>query len=160
MTDSDEPTKVQQWYIDYLNSRGEYEKAAKYKVELFSIAASRKAIVEVNLDGDVSNIFNADTPKRVKDQWNDLGTRSIQLIEEAHEGFKTATDEYKKSAVELTEDQLPEFLREDTTITRKAMKLMSSGWYQDSVGELYHYDGVVWDKVPKAKIDDLEFLGG
>lgn len=149
-------TQVQRWYIAYLNNRGEYEKAAKYKVEHFSIEASRKAIIEVNLDGDIDNIFKADTPKRIKDQWNDLGARNVKLIQEAHDGFKDAAAEHKT----LRDDELPEFLREDTTITRKAMKLMSKGWYQDSVGELYHYDGVVWDNVPKEKIDDLEFLGG
>lgn len=33
------------------------------------------------------------------------------------------------------------------------------GWYQDSKGELFHYDGVVWDVVPDGRIDQLEYLG-
>ena len=35
-----------------------------------------------------------------------------------------------------------------------------SGWYQDSVGGLFHYDGLVWDIVPRHRVQDLEFLGG
>lgn len=37
---------------------------------------------------------------------------------------------------------------------------MSSGWYQNSIGDLYHYDGVVWDNVPDEQIKNLEYLGG
>lgn len=33
------------------------------------------------------------------------------------------------------------------------------GWYQDADGNLYKYDGVVWDVVPDGKVEDLEFLG-
>jgi hypothetical protein len=37
---------------------------------------------------------------------------------------------------------------------------MSSGWYQNSIGDLYHYDGVIWDNVPNEQIKSLEYLGG
>jgi hypothetical protein len=33
------------------------------------------------------------------------------------------------------------------------------GWYQNSAGDLYHYDGVVWDNVPAEQVIDLEYLG-
>jgi hypothetical protein len=33
------------------------------------------------------------------------------------------------------------------------------GWYQDSKGSLYHYDGVIWDVVPDGNISRLEYLG-
>lgn len=33
------------------------------------------------------------------------------------------------------------------------------GWYQNKKGDLYHYDGVVWDKVPEEQIKSLEYLG-
>lgn len=36
---------------------------------------------------------------------------------------------------------------------------MEEGWYQDSKGSLYHYDGVVWDEVPSSNITRLEYLG-
>ena len=33
------------------------------------------------------------------------------------------------------------------------------GWYQDSKGSLYHYDGLIWDEVPSPNIKQLEYLG-
>ncbi len=50
-----------------------------------------------------------------------------------------------------------EFLRDDkgrwTELETKA------GWYQDSNGNLYQYDGVIWDEVPKERVEKLEYLG-
>jgi hypothetical protein len=34
-----------------------------------------------------------------------------------------------------------------------------AGWYQNSSGDLFHYDGVVWDKVPSERLESLEYLG-
>lgn len=34
-----------------------------------------------------------------------------------------------------------------------------AGWYQDLNGNLYQYDGVVWDVVPVKEAGELEFLG-
>tara|TARA_B110000503_G_scaffold88259_1_gene133836 strand:- start:14787 stop:15014 length:228 start_codon:yes stop_codon:yes gene_type:complete len=48
-----------------------------------------------------------------------------------------------------------EFLRDDKGRFVEAM----SGWYQNSSGVLFHYDGVVWDNVPSEQVIDLEFLG-
>lgn len=36
---------------------------------------------------------------------------------------------------------------------------VKQGWYQNRVGDLYHYDGTVWDEVPGEMIRDLEYLG-
>ena len=36
---------------------------------------------------------------------------------------------------------------------------VEQGWYQSLSGQLYHYDGMVWDVVPAERIEDLEFLG-
>ena len=36
---------------------------------------------------------------------------------------------------------------------------MKSGWYQDSKGSLFCYDGIVWDEVPDGDIKQLEYLG-
>lgn len=33
-----------------------------------------------------------------------------------------------------------------------------AGWYQSAAGELYHYDGIIWDEVPPSGLK-LEFLG-
>lgn len=55
------------------------------------------------------------------------------------------------------EQELPEFLRDG--IGRWKEREVSAGWYQNSKGDLYHYDGTVWDKVPEQKVQELEFLG-
>lgn len=34
------------------------------------------------------------------------------------------------------------------------------GWYQNLSGELFHYDGSIWDNVPGERVQELEFLGG
>ena len=36
---------------------------------------------------------------------------------------------------------------------------VDAGWYQNADGDLYHYDGTIWDTVPKEQIKDLEYLG-
>ena len=33
-----------------------------------------------------------------------------------------------------------------------------AGWYQSGSGDLYHYDGIIWDEVPARGLK-LEFLG-
>ena len=33
------------------------------------------------------------------------------------------------------------------------------GWYQDADGELYHFNGLVWDVVPESFMKRLEYLG-
>jgi hypothetical protein len=33
------------------------------------------------------------------------------------------------------------------------------GWYQNHDGQLFHYDGVIWDEVPSERIEKLEYLG-
>lgn len=50
-----------------------------------------------------------------------------------------------------------QFLRDDKG--RWTDVIPKAGWYQDAGGNLYNYDGVVWDVVPGAKIKDLEYLG-
>lgn len=34
-----------------------------------------------------------------------------------------------------------------------------TGWYQDLDGNLYKYDGIIWDVVPGRETGELEFLG-
>ncbi len=36
---------------------------------------------------------------------------------------------------------------------------IKAGWYQDGQGNLYQYDGVIWDEVPKERVENLEYLG-
>ena len=59
----------------------------------------------------------------------------------------------------LDESRLPDFLRDDKGRWVKEVEAAVKGWYQNSAGDLFHYDGVVWDSVPQEKTEDLEFLG-
>lgn len=49
------------------------------------------------------------------------------------------------------------FLRDDKG--RWTPEIPEAGWYQNGEGQLFHYDGVVWDEVPEVRISDLEYLG-
>jgi hypothetical protein len=49
-------------------------------------------------------------------------------------------------------------IRRDT-VGRWTEDVPETGWYQDKSGNLYQYDGVIWDEVPKDRVSDLEFLG-
>lgn len=70
------------------------------------------------------------------------------------------TPVYDKIVEEFGEN-LPEFLK-DTKRDSKGRWTdleIAQGWYQNVSGDLFHYDGVVWDSVPAESIKDLEFLG-
>ena len=56
--------------------------------------------------------------------------------------------------------ELPEFLKDVERDSKGRFIDTVMGWYQNSHGDLFHYDGTVWDSVPTEKINDLEFLGG
>lgn len=75
-----------------------------------------------------------------------------------YEGAIEGTPIYNKLVEKYQLDGLPEFLKEDERTVKEAMKHMK-GWYQNSKGDLFHYDGIVWDDVPGESIKDLEFLG-
>jgi hypothetical protein len=49
-------------------------------------------------------------------------------------------------------------IRRDT-VGRWTEDVPETGWYQDKSGNLYQYDGVIWDEVPKDRVSDLEYLG-
>ena len=49
------------------------------------------------------------------------------------------------------------FLRDDKG--RWTTEIPETGWYQNKSGDLFKYDGVVWDVVPGERISDLEYLG-
>ena len=69
-------------------------------------------------------------------------------------------DELAKKHPHVFDDSgMPEFLRDSKGKWVKEATLAVKGWYQNSKGDLFHYDGIVWDNVPGESIKDLEFLG-
>lgn len=145
---------LQRWYTEKLCDEGNFSESARYKVGVFTLQAKKNAILEVQLDGDFKNLYNPETPKRVKNEWNDIGIKEAELVSEAYEAHVKAGFPSLNSA---REEVLPEFMRDG--IGRWTEADVATGWYQNSVGDLYHYDGVIWDTVPKERIKDLEFLG-
>lgn len=75
--------------------------------------------------------------------------------------FDMLANEMKKRGVE--DSELPEFLRDVAGRWAEAGRWdeveILKGWYQNSRGDLFHYDGTVWDEVPNERIKDLEYLG-
>ena len=54
----------------------------------------------------------------------------------------------------IPRDSIGKFMQSSVTVEGARV-----GWYQDTAGALYHYDGVIWDVVPAAEISRLEYLG-
>ena len=135
-------------YVDYLYKIGNAKRATDY-VDLFLYyELQRDYIIHGVLDGDPNNIFGPNISKAIKEQFNKHSLNITRLLGEAMEKLPI----YKDLAKEYSN---LEFLRDD----KGRFTDIVNGWYQNSRGELYHYDGVVWDNVPSEKVSDLEFLG-
>ena len=59
----------------------------------------------------------------------------------------------------IKRDEFGRFIENDYQSKLFPSAGMREGWYQDSKGSLYHYDGVIWDEVPNPNIKQLEYLG-
>lgn len=101
---------------------------------------SRDKLVDEELGGDAHNLFKTETPREVKDRYNDLSSRMVKISSKAMDS----------AVIDVPEENL-KFLKTGVSI--------GIGWYQNAMGRLYHYDGVIWDDVPEERIQDLEFLG-
>lgn len=67
-------------------------------------------------------------------------------------------------AVDRLTEMMQYFVEEETEleealVVKPRAKEDLPGWYQDVEGNLYKYDGVVWDVVPDSRAGKLEFLG-
>ena len=98
------------------------------------------------------SIFKAN--KRTKMKWNEHSN-----FISSYEGRAVGTPIYDKMVKTLGEQGLPDFLKEDSL--RKAREIkFENGWYQNSRGDLFHYDGTVWDVLPDEPFKSLGYLGG
>lgn len=111
------------------------------KTDYWLAMMERDKLVNEHLDGDAHNLFKAGTPSWVKAKYNNYSTAMTKISVKALD-----------SGAENVPELNLEFMRKDDV-------KVSAGWYQNAVGDLYHYDGVVWDTVPSERIQDLEFLG-
>jgi hypothetical protein len=62
--------------------------------------------------------------------------------------------DYHEKLSEIQRDEFGRYLSSSAIVEGVRV-----GWYQDSKGGLFHYDGIVWDIVPDAKVQELEYLG-
>jgi hypothetical protein len=139
VTDMVELSNTERIVQNYLRSLGEDVELYKEKSNTYYKAfTERKNLITLELDGDISNLFSAS--RAIKDRYNDLSSTIIKITEEALAWTTTKTEEERLSNLTFTAD-------------------LSKGWYQNLKGELYHYDGVIWDVVPKERLTDLEYLG-
>ncbi len=101
-------------------------------------------------------------PASVTSELNRLSTKIIRYEEKLMSTpiYDELLREKMEAARVEDDSDLPEFLRDnkDTMSRMKEIEVVV-GWYQNSKGDLFHYDGTIWDNVPSDKLQDLEFLG-
>ena len=135
-----------QKYVDALNAKGEYSTAAKHSIDVGHLQMQRRLLIENELSGDASNLSKASSV--VKSKYLRLDKELVALGQVAFDNLPVFEDVLEKY-------ENLEFLRDDKGRFIEAV----NGWYQNVKGELYHYDGVVWDNVPNEKVSELEYLG-
>jgi hypothetical protein len=79
-----------------------------------------------------------------------------QLEEELGDLDATLNEKLMNIQRDATGKFLPSF---GATLLPDTFEEVEPGWYQDKKGDLFFYDGIVWDIVPTVKISDLEYLG-
>jgi hypothetical protein len=121
---------------------GEVELYQELMTEFRELNKQMVALVNDELEGDVSNIFNA--PKHVTERYNQINVDVFSIHNEA---------QAKLDQLQFIRDSKGRFTEANMYIG------LDAGWYQDIDGRLYKYDGVVWDIVPGCKLADLEYLG-
>lgn len=83
---------------------------------------------------------------------------NTEILRAVREGYREAYIKDRNVNFDKDIDGLLEEFTEmsSSSVTVEGVKV---GWYQNSDGGLFHYDGVVWDVVPDEKISRLEYLG-
>ena len=135
-------------YVDYLVAEGDIKRARDYTDLFLFYARVRDDVVSMYLDGDSSNVFREDVSPGIRETYERHSSGVVRLLGEAMEKLPI----YEKTAKEY---ENLNFLRDD----KGRFTDIVNGWYQNSRGDLFHYDGIVWDNVPSERVSNLEFLG-
>jgi hypothetical protein len=80
-----------------------------------------------------------------------------ELIEELY--YLDLERDYNDTLMKIERDQFGRFVENNYQSKLFPRTGIKEGWYQDSKGSLYHYDGLIWDEVPSPNIKQLEYLG-
>ena len=148
--------KVPAKYVKELQDAGKYSEAAKYKVDYGHLRMQKRLFIEHDLSGDTANFDKVED--RVKTEYMKIIQGLAELERKARSAAYVGRDRDIDTPVfdDVAEKYKDlEFLRDD----KGRFTEVVSGWYQNANGDLFHYDGVVWDKVPDEKIVELEYLG-
>lgn len=145
------------WIRNYINEIEEYlteSGASAQELEAFEEYTVTLKDREELLDRyPGQTIFRA--PQVDKELLNDYSARIIHYEVEVM-GSPIYEDLKKKYE---SQDSWPEFMRDNKGRFTETLKTANAGWYQNSKGELFHYDGTIWDNVPEERLQTLEYLG-
>jgi len=149
-TETWELPPVPRSYVDKLRSEGKEVLAIAYEDLYKDHQAAREEFIQDHLGGDVTTFHEAS--KQVRDRFHDIASDIVDLQRIANKETN-----YGRTAKQEALDNL-DFMNDPKLVYRQQKDLLA-GWYQNLATELFYYDGVIWDKIPDEKINELEYLG-
>ena len=141
---------VPKLYVEKLRSEGKEVLAIAYEDLYKDHQAAREEFIQDHLGGDVTTFHEAS--KQVRDRFHDIASDIVDLQRIANKETN-----YGRTAKQEALDNL-DFMNDPKLVYRQQKDLLA-GWYQNLATELFYYDGVIWDKIPDEKINELEYLG-
>jgi hypothetical protein len=149
-TETWELPPVPRSYVDKLRSEGKEVLAIAYEDLYKDHQAAREEFIQDHLGGDVTTFYKAS--KQVRDEFHSIASDIVDLQRIANKETN-----YGRTAKQEALDNL-DFMNDPKLVYRQQKELLA-GWYQNLATELFYYDGVIWDKIPKERINELEYLG-
>lgn len=145
------------WIRNYTDEIAKYLKDSNASAEAFEKFEEYKKALTLREDliseYPGNNIFQAS--KWAKDKLNEYSSKIINYEVEIM-GSPIYEDLKKKYE---NQSDWPDFMRDNKGKFRETPLPANTGWYQNSKGELFHYDGTIWDNVPEERLQALEYLG-
>jgi hypothetical protein len=149
-TETWELPPVPRSYVDKLRSEGKEVLAIAYEDLYKDHQAAREEFIQDHLGGDVTTFYKAS--KQVRDEFHSIASDIVDLQRIANKETN-----YGRTAKQEALDNL-DFMNDPKLVYRQQKDLLA-GWYQNVATELFYYDGVIWDKIPNERINELEYLG-
>ena len=145
------------WIRNYTDEIAKYLKNSNASTEAFKKFEGYKKTLALREDllseYPGNNIFQAS--KWAKDKLNEYSSKIIGYEVEIM-GSPIYEDLKKKYE---NQSDWPDFMKDNKGKFTETIQTVSTGWYQNSRGELFHYDGTIWDSVPEDRLQALEYLG-
>lgn len=142
---------IPQLYVDKLRSEGSRFMADAYEFQYKDHQIAREQFVEDHFGGDITTFHSAS--KKVRDEFHSIASDIVELQRIANKETN-----YGRTAKQEEGLESLDFMNDPKLVYRQQKDLLS-GWYQNAASELFFYDGVIWDKIPDEKINELEYLG-